>query len=111
MERKLAIYRTYKDEMGVTLTKTERDKVLNHFDSNGVELLLGRKMFSIRQVEAAVRIQSWWRARKMRAWYNLICVIRKMAAIKIQRTFKTFRQNSMRPEYNRLRRGQAALLI
>ena len=48
MERKLHIYRVYKDELGVSLTKPERDKVINKFDSTGVELLLGRKMFSIR---------------------------------------------------------------
>ena len=56
MEKKLDIYRKYKDELGVSLNKREREKVLNHYDSTGVEILIGRKMFSIRQVEAAVRI-------------------------------------------------------
>lgn len=48
MERKLHIYRIYKDELGVQLTKRERSNVLNRFDSNNVELLMGRKMFSLR---------------------------------------------------------------
>ena len=48
MERKLNIYRIYKDELGVQLTKRERDDVLNRFDSNSVELLMGRKMFTLR---------------------------------------------------------------
>ena len=50
MERKLDIYRKYKDEMGVSLTKYERTKVLKHYDSTGVEILMGRKMFTMRQV-------------------------------------------------------------
>ena len=50
MEKKLKIYRKYKDEMGVTLTKTERENVLNHYNPNAVELLMGRKMFTMRQV-------------------------------------------------------------
>lgn len=45
-ERKIHIYRRYKDDMGVTLTKKERDKVMNHYDSTGVEILMGRKMFT-----------------------------------------------------------------
>jgi|Transcript_32203 alkaline phosphatase len=49
MERKLHIYRIYKDELGVSLSKSERENVLNRFDSTGVELLMGRKMFTIRQ--------------------------------------------------------------
>lgn len=56
MERKLDIYRRYKDTMGVTLSKQERDNVLKNYDSVGVELFMGKKMFTIRQVEAAIRI-------------------------------------------------------
>ena len=56
MEKKLDIYRKYKDEMGVSLTRKERENVLKHYDSTGVEILMGRKMFSMRQTEAAVRI-------------------------------------------------------
>ena len=48
MEKKLHIYRVYKDELGVNLTKAERMNVLNKFDSTGVELLMGRKMFNLR---------------------------------------------------------------
>ena len=48
MEKKLDIYRHYKDEMGVSLTKRERENVLKHYDSNGVEMLMGRKMFTAR---------------------------------------------------------------
>ena len=50
MERKLDIYRKYKDEMGVSLTKNERTKVLKDYDATGVEILMGRKMFTMRQV-------------------------------------------------------------
>lgn len=56
MEKKLDIYRRYKDELGISLTKRERQKVLNKFDETGVEVLLGRKLFSHRQVLAALRI-------------------------------------------------------
>lgn len=42
------IYRIYKDELGVNLSKRERTNVLNKFNSTGVELLMGRKMFSQR---------------------------------------------------------------
>ena len=72
MEKKLDIYRRYKDELGISLTKKERQKVLNKFDSTGVEVLLGRKLFSQRQILAAIRIQTWWRQVKVRAWFNLI---------------------------------------
>ena len=48
MEKKLDIYRKYKDEMGVSLTRKERENVLKHYDSTGVEILMGRKMFSMR---------------------------------------------------------------
>lgn len=56
MEKKLSIYRVYKEEMGVTLTKKERENVLNHYDSASVELLMGKKMFTMRQIDAAIRI-------------------------------------------------------
>jgi len=72
MEKKLDIYKTYKNELGVTLKKKERENVLKHFDSTAVEILMGRKMFTLRQVEAAVRLQSWWRKAKLRAWFSLI---------------------------------------
>ena len=61
MERKLDIYRKYKDELGISLNKKERLKVMKLYDSTGVEILMGRKMFDIRQVDASVRIQAWWR--------------------------------------------------
>ena len=83
MERKLDIYRKYKDEMGVSLTKNERTKVLKHYDSTGVEILMGRKMFTMRQVQAAVRIQCWWKKTKLRAWFSLITQIRHNAAYRI----------------------------
>ena len=83
MEKKLKIYRKYKDDLGVTLSKTERDNVLNNFSCNGVELLMGRKMFTMRQTQAAVRIQSWWKKAKLRAWFSLISNIRRVAVTKI----------------------------
>ena len=48
MEKKLDIYRHYKDEMGVSLNKREREKVLKNYDSTAVEILMGRKMFTMR---------------------------------------------------------------
>ena len=70
------IYRKYKDEMGVTLNKKERENVLKNYDSTGVELLMGKKMFTMRQVEAAIRLQCWWRKTKLRAWFSIITRIR-----------------------------------
>lgn len=46
MERKLDIYRKYKDELGVSLNKKEREDLLQNFDSQSVELLMERKMVS-----------------------------------------------------------------
>ena len=56
MEKKLDIYRHYKNEMGISLNKKERDQVLKNYDSTAVEILMGKKMFTKRQVEAAIRI-------------------------------------------------------
>ena len=90
MEKKLDIYRHYKDEMGVTLNKREREKVLKNYDSTAVEILMGRKMFTKRQVEASIRIQCWWRKTKLRAWFSIIKRIRHTAAQKIQRAWKYY---------------------
>lgn len=46
MEKKLDIYKRYKHELGITLTKNERKRVLNKFDETGVEVLMGRKLFN-----------------------------------------------------------------
>ena len=56
MEKKLDIYRRYKDDLGISLSKNERKKVLSKFDETGVEVLLGRKLFNHRQLVAAIRI-------------------------------------------------------
>jgi len=48
MEKKLDIYKHYKDELGIKLSNTERKKVLSKFDETGVEVLMGRKLFSQR---------------------------------------------------------------
>ena len=80
MERKLDIYRRYKDELGISLSKKERQKVLNKFDETGVEILLGRKLFSHRRVGAAVRIQANWRMYKVHKWYSLINMLRNQSA-------------------------------
>jgi len=98
MEKKLNIYRKYKGDLGVSLTKKERNKVLNHYNSTGVEFLMGRKMFTIRQMEAAVRIQSWWRRRKFRTWFNLILSMRSLAAMRIQKTWRTFQHLKVWPK-------------
>ena len=79
----MQVYRIYKDELGVQLNKRERENVLKKFDSTGVELLMGRKMFTIRQIQAAIRIQSWWRKQKNYTWFRLIQQIRILAAFKI----------------------------
>jgi len=83
MEKKLSVYRVYKEEMGITLSKKERENVLKHYDSASVELLMGRKMFTMRQTEAAVRIQAWWRMVKIFKWMKLIKTVRRLAALKI----------------------------
>lgn len=64
--------------------------MLKQYDATGVEILIGRKMFSIRQVDAAVRIQSWWRQAKHGIWYNLVRTLRNTAALRIQRTWRTY---------------------
>ena len=46
MEKKLDIYKRYKNDLGITLTKGERKKVLSKFDETGVEVLMGRKLFN-----------------------------------------------------------------
>lgn len=46
MERKLDIYRKYKDEQGVSLNKKEREDLLQNYDYQNVELLMERKMVS-----------------------------------------------------------------
>ena len=43
MERKLDTYRKYKNEMGVQLTRKERDLVFNEFDSSEVSVLMSQK--------------------------------------------------------------------
>lgn len=48
MEKKLDIYRHYKNEMGISLNKKERDQVLKNYDSTAVEILMGKKMFTKR---------------------------------------------------------------
>ena len=95
----------------MTLSKNEREKVMKHYDSNGVELLMGRKLFTQRQVEAAVRIQSWWRKAKLRAWFSLISNIRQMAAIKIQRSWRNYIRVRLWPDMIRQQRDGAALLL
>ena len=111
MERKLDIYRKYKDELGVSLNKRERDKVLKHYDSTGVEVLMGRKMFNMRQVEAAVRIQSWWRRAKLQIWYNIVTRLRSQAALRIQRTFRQYLHLKVWPDMTKAMQHKAAITI
>ena len=86
MERKLDVYKRYRDDFGVDFTQTERDKILNNYDQTGVEVLVGKKMFRQKQDIAAVRIQSW-----CRQWFNIIQQIRYQAAVKIQRKWRMLR--------------------
>jgi hypothetical protein len=46
MEKKMLIYRHYRDEFGVDFTQTERNKIITTYDSAGVEVLVGKKMFA-----------------------------------------------------------------
>lgn len=85
MERKLEVYKRYRDDFGVDFSKTERDLILNNFNTTGVEVMVGKKMFRQKQELAAIRIQSWWRMCKCRLWYRLIKEIRISAAQKLQR--------------------------
>lgn len=68
-------------------------------------------MFSIRQVEAAVRIQSWWRMTKHGMWYNLVRHIRHDAAIRIQRLFRSHLHHKVMPEMTKVLRNEAAITI
>lgn len=111
MEKKLDIYRHYKHEMGISLNKRERDKVLKNYDSTAVEILMGRKMFTKRQVEAAIRIQCWWRKTKMRAWFSIIQKIRHHSAQKIQRAWKYFMMIRVWPAMLEDMQQKASLLL
>jgi len=64
MNRKLNVYRKYKNEMGVTLNKKEREDVLGRYASVDVEILMGHKMYDLRQEQAAIKIQNWLRKSK-----------------------------------------------
>lgn len=111
MEKKLKIYRKYKDEMGVTLSKNERENVFNHYNPSGVELMMSKKMFTIRQVQAAVRIQSWFKKAKLRAWFSLISSIRKLAAVKIQRTWRVYLKLRVWPDMIKNQKNKAAITL
>ena len=111
MEKKLDIYRRYKDEMGISLNKKERDQVLKNYDSTAVEILMGKKMFTKRQVEAAVRVQSWWRKTKMRSWFSIIRRIRNAAALHIQRAWKNYMMIRVWPEMLKEMQDNAAMLL
>ena len=111
MEKKLDIYRRYKDELGISLTKNERKKVLSKFDETGVEVLLGRKLFNHRQVVAAIRIQSNWRMVKVRKWYSLINMLRNQSAQRIQNAWKNFRAIRIIPHLMKKERREAAIMI
>lgn len=111
MERKLDIYRKYKDGFGVSLNKKERENVFNHFDATGVEVLMGRKLFTNRQVEAAVRIQAWWRKSKFRQWFSIIVQLRVQAAIRIQRSWRNFVRLKIWPLTVKRMRQQAAVVL
>ena len=56
MEKKLGIYKKYHDNFGVSLNKGQREKLIKQYDEPSVELLLSRRMFDKRMVEAALRI-------------------------------------------------------
>ena len=83
MERKLDIYRKYKDEMGVSLNKKERQDLLLNKNFENVGLFMTRKMVSKQQEDAAILLQRWFKKSKHRAWFSLIAQIRKTAASKI----------------------------
>ena len=48
MERKLDIYKKYHNKFGVSLSKNQRQKLMDTYDEPTVELLLGRKLFNKR---------------------------------------------------------------
>ena len=111
MEKKLDIYRHYKDQLGITLTKKERKKVLDKYNETGVEVLMGRKLFNQKQVTAAMRIQTWWRMHKLFSWFNLIRKIRAEAACKVQKAWKNFRLLRIVPKMMSNERQGAAVTI
>lgn len=72
---------------------------------------MGRKMFTIRQIEAAVRIQSWWRMSKLRAWFSIIRRIRHEAATKLQRSWRNFLMIRVWPEMLQGMQAKAAVIL
>lgn len=109
MNRKLNVYRKYKNEMGVTLNKKEREDVLGRYASVDVEILMGHKMYDLRQEQAAIKIQNWLRKSKQRNWFNIIASIRSTAASKIQRFWKRYLDLYIMPGKITNRKNRAAL--
>ena len=86
MTRKLDLYKKYHQKYGVSLTKTERTRLLQptYVDNEGsreeseneemddddlqnkysMEYVLAYKMLDRRELNAAIRIQKWWRSCK-----------------------------------------------
>lgn len=69
--------------MGISLNKKERENVLGRFDSVDVEILMGHKMYDLRQEQAATKIQNWLRKSKSKNWFTIIASIKRIAAVKI----------------------------
>ena len=45
---------------------------MKKLDSRETEKLLAIKLFEKKQQDAALRIQAWWKKRKLIAWFSLI---------------------------------------
>ena len=69
---------------------------------------MGRKMFNLRQTQAAIRIQAWWRKQKHHTWFRLVTRIRTLAAMRMQRAWRTYKFVRIIPNQNKhLHRGAA----
>lgn len=85
---------------------------MNNFDSTGVEVMVGKKMFRQKQELAAIRIQAWWRKTKARIWYKLIKEVRMTAADKISRAYRQWKlSRALSPQTVKKTKHKAAVII
>ena len=83
MSRRLSLYKKYHQQYGIKLSKYEREKLLRADEHEQVELMMVRKLFNIREVAAATRIQIWWKKIKAFKLARIISQLRHLAAAKI----------------------------
>lgn len=75
------------------------------------ELMLVRKLFNVRELAAATRIQIWWKKIRSFKLTHLILSIRTVAASKIQKAFRRFKVKYLNPSLETKKRARAVSLI